>query len=321
MLLFYSILFIVSFLVLAKSGGMLVGLTSKISAFLEVSEFLFSFVIIGIATSLPEIFISVSASFFGNSAIVFGNVVGSNILYPTLLIGVTVLAAGRLLLMDYKETVNKTNIYVYGISLLPLALMWDLTLSRMEGIVLIGIFVFYIADLVRRRDSFPREYDINGKMANSSSVKAFFKNASYFMLGVILLYISSNGVVISVSAIVKELNLSLIFISIFIVAFGAALPEIVFSVQAALQRKKELIMGNMLGSLVVNSALGLGLASVINPVILNNAKFFYISALFAFLSLFFLGIFTKTQNSLSRKEGIFLILLYVLFVVIEFMAK
>lgn len=322
MLLLYSIVFIVSFIVLAKSGGMLVKLTSKIAAFLGVSEFLFSFVIIGIATSLPEIFISISAAISGNSVLAFGNVVGSNILYPTLLIGVTILIGGRIIIIGYKEAVNRTSIYAFGISLLPLAFMFDLNLSRMEGLILFVIFAFYIFGLIHRHDLFTRQYHIReGEKDGVFSVKGFFKNTIYLFLGFILLYVSSEGVVRSASGIAIELDVPIVFISIFLVAFGAALPEMVFSVQAALHGKKDLIMGNMLGSLTVNSAIALGAAAVINPVIIEDSRFFYVSALFALLALMIFGIFTKTSNALGRKEGIALIIFYILFVVAEFVIR
>lgn len=313
MLLLYSIIFIVSFFVLAKSGGLLVKLTSRIAAFLEVSEFLFSFVIIGIATSLPEIFVNISAAFAGDSVLAFGNVVGSNILYPTFIIGVTVVIAGRIAVVRYENTVNKTNIYALAISFAPLALMWDLKLSRMEGVILFFVFVLYILNLFRKRDSFSREYHIDGEEKDVFSVKSFLKNVLYFVLGFILLYAGSQGVVRSASGIAAELNVPLVFISIFLVAFGTALPELVFSVQAALQGKKDIVIGNMLGSLTANSAIALGATAVISPVILENAKFFYTSAIFAFLSLALFSIFMRTKGGVGRREGMVLILFYALF--------
>mgnify|MGYP001559632125 FL=1 len=297
-------------------------LTSKISAFFEISEFLFSFIVIGFATSLPEIFISISAAISGNSVLAFGNTIGSNIIYPTLLVGLVVLVASKITVISYKEVLNKNTFYVFGISLLPLFFMLDLNLSRVEGIFLLAVFFFYLLYLIKKRELFPRRIYTNKEAKILFSVNEFIKNLFYLILSFMFLYIGSEGVVRSTLGIVSELKVSLIFISIFIVALGAALPEIVFSVQAALRGKKEVIMGNMMGSLAVNSSLALGVAAIINPInIQQNIRFFYISAAAAFCALLFFVIFVRSGNILSRREGIAMVLFYILFAAAAYFFK
>ena len=152
-------------------------------------------------------------------------------------------------------------------------------------------------------------------------MKGFLKNSSYLFLGLVVLYFSAQGVIYSTSRIANELNLSVAFVSIFIVAFGTNLPEVVFSIQAARQGKKEMIMGNMMGSLSVNSAVALGIAGVIQPIFIKNTGIFYTSALFSILSLLMIFFFLKTSSVLNRKEGVALICLYVIFVVVAFWVR
>lgn len=320
-LLIYFAVFVVSFIALAKSGGVLVKLTSKIASFLEVSEFLFAFVIVGIATSLPEIFVGISAAVSGSSVLAFGNVVGSNIIYQTLIIGLIVLLAGRILLLGYKDVFQKKNIYIFGITLMPFILMADLQLSRREGLVMVLVFVLFVASLIRRSRRFKREYHLEEETEKTHSVKEFLKNISYLILGFIVLYFSAQGVVKSATVIASEFNVSIAFMSIFVVAFGTNLPEISFSIQAALKGKKDIILGNMMGSLAVNSAIALGLAAVIQPVVIKNAGLFYASAFFSIFSLLMLLLFTRIRNNIVKTEGIILIVIYALFVVTAFVLR
>ena len=110
-------LFIISVVLLVKSGGWLVKTLSRIAAFLEIPEYIVAFVLMGFATSAPEIAVSIFAALRGDSVIAFGNNIGSNIFYPTILIGLVVILARKIVVRP--SLLRKENLYASIIALLP----------------------------------------------------------------------------------------------------------------------------------------------------------------------------------------------------------
>ena len=146
----------------------------------------------------------------------------------------------------------------------------------------------------------------------------FFRNFLLLLGGIAVLIVSSEGVVRSALAIAQNLNLPLFIISAILIAAGVALPELAFSLRAAVLQKGEMILGNLFGSLVANSGLALGLAAVISPVVIEDQRFFKVTAFFAIMSLLIFGIFAWKNEELSWREGVILVMIYIVFVGVMF---
>ena len=318
MLIIYLAIFAISSFILIRSGALVVRVLARISLFLAISEFVVSFILMAFVTSLPEIFVSIGAAISDNSVLAFGNNVGSNILYPTLLIGLVAILGRKLYLKG--EIFQRDNIYSSIIAILPFLFMIDLKLSRLEGFILVAVFFIYLIRILKQRKVFSKIYQ-NSIVADLEHFRGFLKEVLLFIAGIIFLMLSSWGIVTSAVQIAEILNFPLILIGIFLVAIGVALPELVFSVKAVIQGHKDMIMGNMFGSLVVNSGFALGIAAIISPVVISNRSFFYVSAGFGVLSLLLFGYLARTREALSWREGMILIFLYFIFVVLEFMIK
>lgn len=302
--------FIISIFLLIKSGSWSVRSVSRIAAFMQLSQFIVSFIIVGFITSLPEIFVSINAALDGDSVLAFGNNIGSNILYPTLLIGIVVIAAGQIFIK--RNTFAETSVYASLISLVPFALMLDLELSRFEGVVLIIIFIWYFVRLLNKERVVNKIYE-SAFNHEKGGIRNFFKELFILIGSLVLLIASAEFIVRSATVMAAALDFPLVVIGIFLVAIGVALPELIFGVKSIMANSQSMIMGNLFGSLVINSGLALGIAAVISPIVINNAAFFWISAFFAAASLIIFGIFSRSRYTLSWKEGIFLIFIYMIF--------
>jgi cation:H+ antiporter len=296
-----------------KSGSLLVKTLIKIARFLGLSAYLVSFVLMSFACSIPEIFVGVTSALHKTPIISLGNVFGSNILKLTLGIGLVILFSRGIKVKT--GTTEKDAWLVFFLALAPFVLIFDGTLSRIDGVILISLFFWYLSRLVGRREQLEKTFN-SLKNHNGVKIKTFFKSVFSFCFGLFILLIASYGAVKSASLIAQEIGLSLFFIGLILVSIGTSLPEIVFGLSSAVGKHEELCLGNFIGSVAFNALFVLGLASIICPIQVGfNAL--AVSAIFAVLSLVVFNVFIRTEKRLSCKEGIILVFIYVLFLTAE----
>ena len=215
MLEFYILIFIFSCLVLIRSGTLVVKSLTRIAQFLGWREFIVASVLMAFATSLPELFVGVISAFHQRPQLAFGNVIGSNIIALTLVIGIgAILAKG---LKFEGKILQKSTLYAVVISLLPLVLILDGKVSRPDGVVLILALAFYFHRIFAQEERFTKIFSNHFKR-EWAHFKTFLKDLGIFLAGVCLLLISAEGVVFSATKLATELNLSLMILGLFLVA-------------------------------------------------------------------------------------------------------
>ena len=304
------ILFIVSCAVLAKSSTVLVDALKKIAGYFGFSQFVLSFLLMAIATSLPELFVGITSAIENHPIISLGNVVGSNIANVTLVVGLAAIMARGILV---EKRINKEDAFYMNLSnIAPLVLLWDLKLSRTDGIILLLIYAFYLYTLIREAKRYSKKERTENQL---------FKNMMRMVLGVVVLIASADMVVKTSGAIALGLGVPLVLIGLIVVAIGTSLPELSFEIQSMMKRQSGLAFGNILGSVVTNSTLILGVTSIITPIQVENAPLFAFSALFMVLITLLFTAFLRSGYRLSWKEGYGLVFLYILFVIIELLVE
>lgn len=278
--------------------------------------------ILAISTSLPELVVSVVAAIEGNTSLVLGNIIGSNIADLSLVIGGAAILGGSLAVTG---SIISRDIYLTGAAgFLPIFLIADGTLSRPDGIVLLVIYMVMITTFLH---SHHRSLAVHA-LSRSPMQRLFATIASghgngsllKFILGVALLLTSSHFIVRLSSALAESTGLTTLFIGLFIVSVGTSLPELAFEIKAVLSGQVKMALGDLLGSVVANSTLILGLAAIIRPLTLTNRGLFpYSLAIGAFTLMYFIFIaFVKTKKRLDWWEGLILILVYIIFILLEF---
>ena len=303
-------LFIVSCVILLASGSFFIEALTKIASFLRMSKFVVSFIIVGIATSLPEFFVGISAALAHQPAISLGNVIGSNIANLTIILGIPVLLARGIKIES--KTTKKDSLYMLLIAIIPLLLMLiGKSLSRIDGIILIIIFVVYCTWLIKQRKSFQKQE--TDKVGRLEIVLYTF----LFIIAGVLLQISAKYTVRYASLLSIDFQLPQIFIGLFIIALGTSLPELVVGLQAVKKNEQEFILGNIMGSVVANSTLVLGITAVIFPIT-ANLFIFFTSISFMILAAFLFMAFLESGDKIYVKEGIAMIMIYIIFILIEF---
>ena len=314
------LLFALSCTILLVSGSLFIKALLKITSFLKMSVFVVSFIIVGIATSLPELLVGINSAIaslkdpLSNAvSLSLGNVIGSNIANLTIIVGIPLLLAKGITVGS--KTTKKDSFYMLIIALLPLLLMLiGKTLSRIDGFILIVVFFLYCTWLIRKNKEFSKQTE------NHIGRWEIVINVFLFIFSALLLYFSAEYTVKYAIRLSIDLALPTIFIGLFIVALGTSLPELVVGFQAALKKNHDIILGNIMGSVVANSTLVLGITALIFPIT-SDLLVFFVSIGFMIVAASLFTIFVESGKRMHWMNGVVLIFVYIIFIIVEMYMK
>lgn len=280
----------------------------------KVPKMLIGLTIVAFGTSAPEFAVSMSALTNGNTDMVLGNAIGSNILNILLILGI---AAVIKPIKVKDETVKKELPLTLLISTLLVVVFLDIKLAnqlsnqitRSDGIVLLlffSIFIYYLVTLaLQKRDKVE---------------KTKFKiGQSIFLVivGLMAIIAGSNMVVNSASSIAKLLGLSERVISLSIIAFGTSLPELVTTIVSSKKGEQDLLVGNIIGSNIFNICIVLGVPVSIYGSI-TPINFNVIDLIMLILSALIIYIFSCTKKTVSKTEGVIMLFLFIIYYTLVF---
>lgn len=295
-------------LLILFGANWLVDGSSSIAKRFGISEFVIGLTIVGIGTSTPEMVVSFLSSFQGKADMAIGNIVGSNIFNTMMILGVTALIAPLAITKSNLKKDIPLNIIV---TLLLIILGMNFTLfgkgedqlSRLDGVILLGVFAWYIWSSFRSDNADPEE--------DGDGIKEYKTGISVLLIvaGLAGLIIGGRLFVNSATELAKMFGVSDKFIAITVMAAGTSMPELATCVVAALKGRDQLALGNVLGSNISNILLILGGAALINPLSFSGMTYVDLGTVLL-SALFILGsayLFKKKQ--LDRFEGIILLLM------------
>lgn len=310
LIIIYLLLFSFSCFLLIKTGSWTVQSLIKIGQFLRWKEFIVSFIIMAFATTLPELFVGISSALNKLPEISLNNVLGSNIINLSLAIGLLVLLYGKNLGITQKSAIKTNSIYLLLIGLLPIFLILDKNLSRIDGGILFITAIFYLSRLISQEKKHTKP------MPNSIPFKVFLKDIFIFSLSILFLLIAAQGVTYSAINLAKLSKISLGIIGLIVIALSTNLPELVFGIKAVRLGRPYLALGDFIGASVINCTSVLGITAIIYPISVNSLSPYITSMIFFILNIIILNIFVRTKEQISKKEAIFLICFYILFLIL-----
>ena len=226
---FYIIIFLLSSLSFIFSGRLIVNGLIRVAKFLNWREFVVGFAIMSLASSIPNLFVGVSAALQGIPELSFGDIVGGNVVDLTLVAALGIILSNGI--QAKSRMVQTSSFFTLGAAILPLILAADGEISRIDGLVLIFAFLFYGLWLFSKEERFSKVYKDHEQAA-----KHPLSNLVSLIIGLALLLLASMGIVRSASYFASSLNVPVGLIGILIVGLGKAGPEIYFSIISA--RKK-----------------------------------------------------------------------------------
>jgi len=323
------LIFLVSIFFVVKGANLFVKSGSKIARKLGVSEFIIGLTLIALGTSLPELFSSVIASIKGQTDLVVGTIIGANIANLTLIIGTAALLSGKI---NLEKEVLKRDIYtlIFIIALFSLFIL-DGNLSRLEGATFLILFAGYNFYIIDSKMRLKKEYGfkeffrhlvklnffgLNGNKKKIRKRKPSWKDFFILIVGGILLFVGAEYLVKEAIFIADYFAVHIVILGI-IISIGTTLPEMFVAISSARKKYGEIAVGNSIGSAITNTLLILGISAVILPLnIVENTLYFMVP--FLAFSTLILAIFIKTNWKIPRVEGVFLILIYIVFLIMSF---
>ena len=267
-----------------------------------VSPLIIGLTVVGIGTSAPEILISIIAAYQGNPSLAVGNALGSNITNIALVLGVTAIIMP---LTVRSKTLRREYPIMFGIMLLALILVMDKHLGQLDGAILIsGLFVmlYWMIRQAKREKHDPMEQEFEQEIPNISTQKALL----WFVIGLVLLIISSRGLVWGSVNIAKAAGISDLVIGLTIVAIGTSLPELAASIMSVLKKEHDIAIGNIIGSNMFNMLVVFGIPGLMSPHLIDTAilerDFPFMIGLSIALFIMAYG-FKNKQGRVNRFEG------------------
>ncbi len=319
----YILFFIAAGLVLAKAGTWTVKSLLRIADFLNWKKIIVASLLMGFVSSMPELFVGITAALSEKPELSFGNVIGSNIILLTLIIGVAVLFGGRIKVKG--KAIQRSLSFACLYAFLPLLLMLDGEASRADGAILIIALVFYFRELMSSQRRFRKTFLDEREGESEKPIrefKLFFKDLGIFLSSFGFMVFSAWALVFSAGRITQQFNLPLVLLGILGIALGTSLPELSFGIRSVIMKQKEMVLGNIFGSIVANSTLVLGITCLISPF--RTYHFFpsYLSGfIFTGVAVLAFLFFSKTSKEITKKEAKALLFFYVLFLIVQFWVK
>lgn len=320
------LLMIIGLIMLIKGSDIFVDVGTNIGKMFKMSEILIGLTIVCIGTSLPELLLSISASFNGSSDFLIGNIIGTNIFNMCCILGIICLMNPLKLL---RQTIRKDMNMSLVSSIALCVLLLDTStrsISRTDGIILLlffAIFMYYtfyefgeyIRDVRERKykDQKQNKVRIENKDKKMFSIKDMKKlgiNLVIALLSIIAVYIGAELVVDNAVVVARHFNVSETFISITIISVGTSLPEISTAIAAIKKNRINIAIGNLIGSNMFNTLLVVGCSALINPIQVTTPTLIFDSIVFIIVCLT-LRLFTKKKPEITSMEGFTLLTIYI----------
>jgi cation:H+ antiporter len=315
MLWFYLLLFFACCAVFYFVGELVVSGLMRIAIFLGWKEFVVAFIVVAFASSLPNLFVGISSAVHGIPQLSFGDVAGNNLVALTLGVALATLFSKGCLVTD-SRAIQATAGFTMISAILPIVLVLDGNLSRIDGVILIGFFIFYVIWLFSKKERFTKVYD-GHEVSPFKDFKNFLKDLAKVFLGVLFLILSSQGIVKSAEFFANNFHMSLIAIGLLITGAGSALPELYFAIASAKKSETWLILGDLMGAVIIPATLVLGVVALISPFTITDFSAFFVARIFLVAAALFFYYSVRSGKHVCKREAIILILIYIGFLMAE----
>lgn len=269
---------------------------------LGVPSLLIGLTVVAFGTNSPELLVNARAAASGHAIIGLGNVVGANISNVLLILGVAALVRP---LRVRSQLLRREVPMLIGATMLLVGMIWDRTLSRVDGALLVAGAVAYVITewLVSRREpGKPVRSFVRVPQTSGVAVLLLLGGLAALLVGA--WYLLGSSVVLA-----ERLGMSQIAIGLTVVALGTSLPELATSVVAAAHREDDVALGNAIGSSILNILLILGVTALIQPIEIEALRLTDTAVLIG--SAVVLVPMLRSDRLISRLEGAVLVLAYV----------
>jgi len=292
-----------------KSAGFAIEAISHYSKQTGINDFVIGFIVVAIATSLPELSTAYFASSIGKGGYVLGDVISANIINITLVLGIIAWLSGGIKIK--RGIIGKTFFEEIAILLLPLILGIDGVFSSIDGIILILGFILYLIILIKQQGSL-------GRLKKNVEIKYIWKDIFIFGGTIAAILLSTKILVQSLNVVSDLLKVPNVIVGVLFLGIATTIPELTVGIKSVLKGMQNISIGNVFGSLIVNFSLVLGIAALINPINMSGISYmsFIIGCVVFLISIFLVSKFIK-ELILTKTEGKVLVGVTIVFFIIQ----
>jgi len=311
--------FLFGLVVITVGSEILLKGASKIASMLNIRPIVIGLTVVSIGTSLPELAVGITAIGEGAADIAVGNIAGTNIVNILFILGLS--AAIRPLPLHLNSI--KTEIYtMIFAAVLLFVLSLDGNLSTWDGLLLVLLGIIYLAIVVRTsknespkvQKEFQQEFEPVTSI-EKSDYKVWTWNFMLLFCGIIATIYGAEKLIDGSVAIAQYFGMSDAVIGLTIVAIGTSAPELATTIVATFKNERDVAIGNLLGSSIINIFIILGITGIFTPngISVSDDILWFDLPLAALIALICYPVF-KSDQMVSRKEGILFVSLYVLYI-------
>jgi len=291
MIFYHLIGLVISLSVLIWGADKFIDNSSLIAKKLGLSELTIGLTIVALGTSAPEIFVGISSVLNGTESIAMGAVVGSNISNIALIFGVSCIGIS---MRPTKTNPIQFIPFILAVVVLGLGLQ-DLKITKAESIEFLFVFAafMYVTYLYRIPDKIDESDNSNIQIG---------KTTLLLILGLLALIIGSNYAVINAEKIATILNVPQVIIGLTIIAIGTSLPELAATISAIIKNKNDMVIGNVIGSNVMNIALVVPIIGMFSDVTFESnilSRDFLVLSITSILFILITAIYSSSRFNLK----------------------
>ena len=292
--------------ILIIGGNLLLKAAVSISMKFGIPKLLIGMTVVSLATSAPELIVSIKAAIKGSPDLAISNVLGSNIANLGLVLGITIMFSP----INISKSIYKKEWPIMMFSAIYfLIVVLDGIITKIEGGILVCFLIMTIASLIKFRDKNEEHIELEDE-------DSVIKSLIILIFGGVFLFYGSEWFIDGVILLANSFGISERIIGITVVSVGTSIPELVTSLVAVFNKEKSISLGNLLGSNIFNVFAVLGITSLVTPlsVLDQNIIDFDIYIMLFFAAIILPLIFFPKKLVLGRKEGVIILIFYSIYV-------
>ncbi len=317
MIILYFFGLLIGFVILFKCAGWFVEGAAGFARILNIPKLIVGIVFVGLATTAPELGVSVQAAYMGHPEIALGNAIGSVICDDGIAIALAAILAPTAILINC-QLLKIAAVFLLSIDILAYLLARNGTIGRLEGTLFILLLAVYYLFLIRKKETakgvVPGEPLDNGedKETSFSRKQQLKKSILLFAGGVVGVFLTSRIVILSSIKIALLFSISETIIGLTVIAMGTSLPEISTCITAARKGEGEIAVGNIIGADILNVLWIIGASALVNPITVDKEVINFTFPFMIFIVAVML-ISMRIGCRIGKPKGIILFSLYLIY--------
>ncbi|KKS06811.1 hypothetical protein A3K01_03600 [candidate division WWE3 bacterium RIFOXYD1_FULL_43_17] len=303
------------FFMLWLGSGLIFSAVEKASKILKISTFALSFFVLGLLTSIPELAVGVTSVVEHNPQIFVGNLLGGIVVIFLLIIPVLAIFGNGINLSHSMD--SKGLLAAMIVCVAPSLLVADKRVGVFEAVLMILLYISTLYIVQRKQNLLEKIETIQTSLTIDR--KTHVLNVLKILAGLVIVFFGSEYIVRETISFSEIIKVSPFLLSIVVLSLGTNLPEFLLALRGIRQHKKDVAFGDYIGSASANTLIFGGLVFMNGGTVTLTNNFLQ-SLVFILIALVCFYFFARSKNTISRKEGIILVIIYACFVALEFWA-